>query len=59
MYGLVARAPMRRMVKRNVLKVIERLHSGAGDGTDDATHLPAPLLRLMRWRARAARLFGR
>jgi len=59
MYGLVAKAPMRRMVKRNVLQVIERLHSGADDGGDDATRLPAPLLRLMRWRARLARLFGR
>ncbi|MCX5759743.1 MAG: pyridoxal-dependent decarboxylase, partial [Candidatus Hydrogenedentes bacterium] len=59
MYGLVARAPMRRMVKRNVLQVIERLHSGTDDGTDDATRLPAPLLHLMRWWARVARLFGR
>jgi len=58
MYGLVAKAPMRRMVKRNVLQVLERLHSGAEDA-GDATRLPAPLLSLMRWRARLARLFGR
>lgn len=59
MYGLVAKAPMRRMVKRNVLQVLERLYgSEAGDGVG-ATTLPAPLLRLMRLRARVARLFGR
>ncbi|HNR35556.1 MAG TPA: aspartate aminotransferase family protein [Candidatus Hydrogenedentes bacterium] len=58
MYGLVAKAPMRRMVKRNVLQVLERLHTNDAY-TDNATHLPAPLLGLMRLRARVARLLGR
>jgi sphinganine-1-phosphate aldolase len=72
MYGLVAKAPMRRMVKKNVLALFEQMYSARGappdlgsapaaDGDPEepapAQGVPKPVLQLMKLKARIERLF--
>jgi len=68
MYGLIAKAPLRRMVKRNVVGMLAQLYvqrpgdAGDGDGDEDGPAepgVPKPLLQLMRLKARVAGLFKR
>lgn len=68
MYGLIAKAPMRRMVKRNVVGMLAQLYvqrpqaTQDGDGADDGPQepgVPKPLLQLLRLKARVAGLFKR
>lgn len=69
MYGLIAKAPMRRMVWRNVVSILAQMYSqkeqadseGEADGHagEDVPSVPKPLLQLMRLKARLGRLFGR
>jgi glutamate/tyrosine decarboxylase-like PLP-dependent enzyme len=70
MYGLIAKAPMRRMVKRNVLAILDQMYSADGgmpvlgtepgeDGAEGGVPqagVPKPLLALMRLKARLGRL---
>ncbi len=71
MYGLIAKAPMRRLVKRQVLAIFEKMYSaeggmpnlssGTGDGADDgeaaaAPALPPVLLQMMKMGSRLRRL---
>jgi sphinganine-1-phosphate aldolase len=65
MYGLIAKAPMRRMVKRNVVSVLAQLYTQketADLGEEDAPEaggVPKPLLALMRLKLKLNSLFGR
>lgn len=66
MYGLIAKAPMRTMVKRNVVSILANLYAqkpDAGQETDEAEEsapgVPKPVLFLMKLAARVKRLFGR
>ncbi len=61
MYGLIAKAPMRRMVRNNVLSIIGQLYSGDGaapdldaasDGAGTPPGVPKPVLALMRMKAK-------
>ncbi len=64
MYGLIAKAPMRRMVKRNVVNMLAQLYTqreGAAPGDDQpsAESIPEPVMKLLRLKARISRLFRR
>jgi len=64
MYGLIAEAPMRRMVKRNVVATLAQLYvqrEGAAVDDDEmvAESVPAPVMTLLRARERIRRLFRR
>lgn len=64
MYGLIAEAPMRRMVKRNVVATLAQLYvqrEGAAVEDDElvAESVPAPVMALLRLRERLRRLFRR
>ncbi len=66
MYGLIAKAPMRSMVKRNVVSILANLYAQKPDSgrendetEDSAPSVPKPVLVLMRLASRVKRLFGR
>jgi glutamate/tyrosine decarboxylase-like PLP-dependent enzyme len=65
MYGLIAKAPMRSMVRRNVVAIFANLYAQRpgtgqeGEETEDAAPgVPAPVLLLMRIISRVKRIFG-
>lgn len=69
MYGLIAKMPLRRMVKRDVVTILARLYSQTGDADVEAigdeesqpgaAAVPKPLLQLMRLKARLGKVFRR
>jgi hypothetical protein len=72
MYGLIAKAPMRRLVRRNVLAILEQMYSAAGgtpnlgnvagegeEGQTSPPGVPKILLQAMKLKARLDRMFGR
>ena len=69
MYGLIAKMPLRKMVKRNVVGILAQLYSQTGDAataamgdessTPEAAGVPKPLLQLMRLKSRLGRMFSR
>jgi len=72
-YGLMTKAPLRGMVKRNVLAIMEAMYSADGEAPnlgnisddEDETEAPPPpgvprvLLQAMKLKARLGRLLGR
>jgi glutamate/tyrosine decarboxylase-like PLP-dependent enzyme len=73
MYGLIAKAPLRRLVKRNVMAILEQMYSAEG-GTPNLGNLPADetegpgrtaapvpkiVLSMMKLKARLDRLLRR
>ncbi len=64
MYGLMAKMPLRRVVKKNLTDIFMQMYSQTGhaeteeDG-EDTPAIPKPLLQLMRLKARLGRLFSR
>ena len=66
MYGLIAKAPMRGMVRKNVVSILANLYAqrpDTGQGSDEmeeaAPGVPKPVLLVMWLWSRAKRMFGR
>ena len=64
MYGLIAEAPLRRMVKRNVVNMLAQLYAQRENGASDedelaADSVPKPVIQILRLKARLRRLFQR
>ncbi|MCX5772622.1 MAG: pyridoxal-dependent decarboxylase, partial [Candidatus Hydrogenedentes bacterium] len=64
MYGLIAEAPLRRMVKRNVVSMLAKLYVQRDQASIDeeevsADSVPKPVMQLLRLKARLRRLFQR
>ncbi len=66
MYGLIAKAPMRKMVKNNVVSMLTGMYAqdagrqdaDGGEHGTDAPGVPKPILTLMRLKSRVQRMFG-
>lgn len=66
MYGLIAKAPLRTMVKRNVVSVLANLYAQkpaadpeADEVEEAAPSVPGPVLLMMRLAARIKKILGR
>ncbi|HUW60545.1 MAG TPA: aspartate aminotransferase family protein [Candidatus Bathyarchaeia archaeon] len=64
MYGLIAKAPLRKMVKRNVVNILAQLYIQRETGADDeeevgADSVPKPVMQLLRLKMRIRRMFQR
>ena len=56
MYGLIAEAPLRKMVKRNVVNMLTQLytqrdHADLGDDEPSASSVPKPAIQFLRFKA--------
>jgi len=64
MYGLIAKAPLRRMVKRNVVNILAQLYTQRdqaepGEDEPSAESVPKPVMQLLRLKMRLRRMFQR
>jgi len=62
-YGLIANAPMRRMVEKNVAAMVEEMYGPEGitpelDSEKGSGGVPGPVLALMKLKSRLGNLFG-
>jgi glutamate/tyrosine decarboxylase-like PLP-dependent enzyme len=65
-YGLIANAPIRGLVARNVLAMMEHMYSAegampqlSGNGKGGSDAVPGFVLKLLKFRSKVLRLFGR
>jgi glutamate/tyrosine decarboxylase-like PLP-dependent enzyme len=64
MYGLIAKAPLRKMVKRNVVSMLAQLYTQRDQASVDEDELsagsvPKPVMQFLRLKARLRRIFQR